>query len=50
MVPSTRCRRLAARFAVKEAMMKALGVGIGAFDWVDVEVVRARRRARLTCR
>jgi holo-[acyl-carrier protein] synthase len=32
---------LAARFAVKEATMKALGVGVGAFDWVDVEVVRA---------
>jgi holo-[acyl-carrier protein] synthase len=32
---------LAARFAVKEAVMKALGVGIGAFDWVDVETVRA---------
>jgi len=31
---------LAARFAVKEATMKALGVGLGAFDWVDVEVVR----------
>jgi holo-[acyl-carrier protein] synthase len=32
---------LAARFAVKEAVMKALGVGIGAFDWVDVVTVRA---------
>jgi holo-[acyl-carrier protein] synthase len=32
---------LAARFAVKEAVMKALGVGIGAIDWVDVETVRA---------
>ena len=31
---------LAARFAVKEAVMKALGVGLGAFDWVDVEVAR----------
>jgi holo-[acyl-carrier protein] synthase len=31
---------LAARFAVKEAVMKALGVGLGALDWVDVEVVR----------
>jgi holo-[acyl-carrier protein] synthase len=32
---------LAARFAVKEAVMKALGVGLGAFHWADVEVVRA---------
>jgi holo-[acyl-carrier protein] synthase len=31
---------LAARFAAKEAVMKALGVGIGAFAWQDVEVVR----------
>ena len=31
---------LAARFAVKEAVMKALGVGLGAFGWEDVEVVR----------
>ena len=32
---------LAARFAAKEAVMKALGVGLGAFGWADVEVVRA---------
>jgi phosphopantetheine--protein transferase-like protein len=31
---------LAARFAVKEAVMKALGVGLGAFDWSDIEVHR----------
>lgn len=31
---------LAARFAVKEATMKALGVGLGAFDWGNVEVLR----------
>ena len=32
--------RLAARFAVKEAAMKSLGVGLGAFGFHDVEVVR----------
>lgn len=32
--------RLAARFAAKEATMKALGGGIGSFGWRDVEVVR----------
>jgi holo-[acyl-carrier protein] synthase len=32
--------RLAARFAAKEAVMKALGVGLGAFALADVEVVR----------
>jgi holo-[acyl-carrier protein] synthase len=34
--------RLAARFAAKEAVMKALGVGLGAFKLRDVEVVRKR--------
>ena len=32
---------LAGRFAVKEATMKALGVGLGAFRFHDVEVVSA---------
>jgi holo-[acyl-carrier protein] synthase len=32
--------RLGARFAAKEAVMKALGVGLGAFGFHDVEVVR----------
>jgi holo-[acyl-carrier protein] synthase len=34
--------RLAARFAAKEAVMKALGVGMFAFNYRDVEVVKAR--------
>jgi len=33
--------RLAVRFAAKEAVMKALGVGLGAIDLRDVEVARA---------
>jgi holo-[acyl-carrier protein] synthase len=33
--------RYAARFAAKEAVMKALGVGLGSFPLRDVEVVRA---------
>jgi holo-[acyl-carrier protein] synthase len=33
--------RLAARFAAKEAVMKALGSGLGSFPMRDVEVVRA---------
>ncbi len=32
--------RLSTRFAAKEATMKALGVGLGAFPFHDVEVVR----------
>jgi holo-[acyl-carrier protein] synthase len=33
--------RLAVRFAAKEAVMKALGCGIGAVRMVDIEVVRS---------
>ena len=36
-----RAQSLAARFAAKEAVMKALGRGLGAFGWRDVEVQRA---------
>lgn len=32
--------RFAVRFAAKEAALKSLGVGIGAVDWHDLEVVR----------
>ena len=35
-------RSYAARFAAKEAISKALRTGIGpAFDWVDLEILRA---------
>lgn len=33
-------QRLAVRFAAKEAVMKALAVGLGAFGFHDVEVLR----------
>jgi holo-[acyl-carrier protein] synthase len=35
---------LAARFAAKEAVAKALGTGIGDVGWKDIEVVNGRRR------
>jgi holo-[acyl-carrier protein] synthase len=40
-------KSLAARFAAKEAVMKALGVGLGDFDFHDVEVVRHESGAPL---
>lgn len=33
--------RYAARFAAKEATLKAMGLGLGACRWHDIEVVRA---------
>jgi holo-[acyl-carrier protein] synthase len=33
--------RYAARFAAKEAVLKAMGLGVGACRWQDIEVVRA---------
>ena len=38
--PAVRAARLAARFAAKEAVMKALGVGLWTFKLRDVEVAR----------
>lgn len=38
-----RAERLAARFAVKEAVGKALGTGIGDISWKDIEVVNDER-------
>lgn len=34
-----RINSLAGRFAIKEAVAKALGTGIGDFQWTDIEVV-----------
>ena len=40
-----RAPQLAARFAAKEAVMKALGTGVRGVRWRDVEVVRRRGQA-----
>ena len=37
--------RLAARFAAKEAAVKALGTGIRGIGWTEVEVVRQKGEA-----
>ncbi len=37
--------RYAARFAAKEAVMKAMGVGQGACKWQEIEVAKARSGA-----
>ena len=42
-----RPERLAARVAAKEAVAKALGTGIGAVQWVDIEVMADARRRPL---
>ena len=39
---------LAARFASREAVMKAIGLGLGAFGFHEVWVERARRAASRT--
>ncbi|MGI6097195.1 MAG: holo-ACP synthase [Dethiobacteria bacterium] len=36
---------LAARFAAKEAVVKALGSGIGAVSWQDIELLREENTA-----
>ena len=38
--PSVQCQRFAVRFAAKEAVMKALGCGLGAYAFHDVQVSR----------
>lgn len=41
----SRVPNLAARFAAKEATMKALGTGVRGVSWKDIEVVRAKSGA-----
>jgi holo-[acyl-carrier protein] synthase len=38
---------LAARFAAKEAVSKALGTGIGRVSWRDIEILRGPERQPL---
>ena len=37
--------RFAARFAAKEAVLKAMGLGVGACKWREIEVARAESGA-----
>lgn len=39
MAEKTRTPSLAARFAAKEAVSKALGTGIGKIKWTDIEIL-----------
>ena len=38
--PTQRAERLAARFAAKEAVIKALSLGESGVDWRDIEIIR----------
>ena len=38
---------LAARFAAKESVAKALGCGIGKVSWLDIEIIRNSQRCPL---
>lgn len=40
---------LAARFAAKEAVAKALGTGIGAVAWQEIEILRGPEREPKLC-
>lgn len=40
---------LAGRFAAKEAVAKALGTGIGAVTWQDIEIQRGPSRQPVLC-
>lgn len=39
-----RAASLAARFAAKEAVAKALGCGIGAVSWLEIEIISGENR------
>lgn len=40
MTEKPRTNSLAARFAAKEAVSKALGTGIGKIKWTDIEIIK----------
>jgi holo-[acyl-carrier protein] synthase len=40
---------LAARFAAKEAVAKALGTGIGVVGWLEIEIARGAERQPVLC-
>ena len=47
----TRAERYAARFAAKEAVLKALGTGLaGGIEWIDIGVVRQEGAPQMVLR
>lgn len=47
--PKPQVARIAARFAVKEAVSKALGTGIGKIGWKDIETTNNASGAPIVC-
>lgn len=44
-----RLASFAGRFAAKEAVAKALGCGIGAVSWLDIEIIKEPDKAPYVC-